>query len=201
MSFPSRSLEPREKRALILLGILAPLILGWYFSSPDETTTIVGAVQNIPAAEKRLARLRLLSAAVPGKEIVLGQVQKELAEREKGLIQADTAAQAQAQLLQIVRRIGRALPAPLDLRSTEIGQVKPFGDRYGEVMVAISFDARIEQLVNLLAELTKQKEMIGTTELRIGAASVKEKIMPVRMTLSGLVKRELVPDKKGAATF
>ena len=188
------TLQPRDKRALAVLGAAVALVLLWLAFSEPQTAKPVVAVDNIPAAEKRLARLRLLAASVPGKEQVFRQVQSELVEREKGLIQAETAAQAQAQLVQIVRRLARN--ENLDLRNTEIGAVKKFGADYGEVAVSANFECGIEQLLNLMAALTAQKEMIATTDLRVGAANPKQKTMPVRLTVSGLVRKELVADRR-----
>ena len=192
------NLSDRDRRALKLLGAVLVLILAWYFATGDDTSTAVvpAAADSIPAAEKRLGRLRQIAAAVPGKEQVLKQVTTELVEREKGLIQADTAAQAQAQLLQILRRVARDQPNPIDIRNTEVGQVKAYGDQYGEVLVAASFETGIDQLLNLLAGLTAQKELIGTSEIRIGAANPKQKTMPVRLVISGLVRRELLPETR-----
>ena len=117
------------------------------------------------------------------------------------MIRADTAAQAQAQLLQILRKLAKKQTPPIDLRNTEIGMVKAFGDKYGEVTVALNFESRIDQLINLLSDVTAQKEIIGVNDMRIGGAHPKEKTMPVRLTISGLVRRELVPDKKGQWLF
>jgi hypothetical protein len=86
------------------------------------------------------------------------------------------------------------------MRNSEIGPVKPYGDRYGEVTVSLNFEARIEQLVQLLSDITAQNEIIGVDNVRIGTANPKEKIMPVRLTVSALVRRELVPDKKGGSS-
>lgn len=190
-------LQDRDKRALMLLAVTATLLIGWWVTSTsDKTTVVVAAVDNIPAAEKRLSRLRLLAASVPGKQQILDQVSAELTEREKGLIHAATAAQAQAQLLQILRTLARKQSPPIDLRNTEIGTVKPYGDQYGEVTVALNFESRIDQLINLLSDVTAQKEIIGVNDMRIGGAHPKEKTMPVRLTISGLVRKDLVPDKK-----
>jgi hypothetical protein len=189
----------RNRRALILGGVFVVALLAWHFMSEDGTSEVVTvSAENIPAAEKRLERYRLLSATVPVKEAALASVQKELAEREKGVIQAETAAQAQAQLLQILRKIARAQPNPIDLRGTEMGPTRTMGDQYGEVSVALTFEAGIEQLVNFLADLTAQKELIGTTDFRVGSANPKQKTMPVRLTVSAVVRRELAQEKKGA---
>jgi hypothetical protein len=195
------SLQEREKKLLIVGAIVVPLIIGYWALTKDESipTAVAPVVDNIPAAEMRLRRLRAIAASVPAQEQALQQANSELSVREKGLIQADTAPQAQAQLLQILRKIGKAQTPGIDLRNSEIGPVKAYGDSYGEVTVSLNFEARIEQLVQLLSDVTAQKEIIGVNDVRIGSANPKEKSMPVRLTVSGLVRRELVPDKKGGS--
>jgi len=197
------TITQRDKRVLIGGVIAAGLILTWRLTSssssaPGET---VKATQSIPLGEKRLAKLRQMTAAVPGKEQALKQVSTELASREKGLILADSAAQAQAQVVQVLRRIGKAQSPPLEFRGVEIGPVRPFGDSYGEVLISVSLDAQIDQLVNLLADISAQKELIATNEIRIGQAHPKQKVIPVRLTVSGIVKKSLLPVKKGPGTL
>lgn len=194
-------LTDRDKRALILLAGISVVLIGWYVGSGDDTVKVVGPVNDIPAAERRLTRLRQIAATIPGREETLGKARAELDRREKGLIHAETAAQAQAQLLQILVRLGRKQSPPIDMRNTEIEPVKALGDSYGEVIVALNFDSGIEQLVDFLADITAQRELVATTDLRVGAAHPKAKTVPVRMTVSGIVRRELVPDKKGAGTL
>jgi hypothetical protein len=65
------------------------------------------------------------------------------------------------------------------------------------VSVSISLECGIEQLVNFLAELGAQPELLATTDLRLGAAREKDKILPARLTVSGVVPRKLIPEKKG----
>lgn len=195
-------IRDRDRRALILLAAVSVVLIGWWLGSGDDPSTqVVGAVDNIPAAERRLARLRQVAAAVPGREQVFQKAAAELAVREKNLVQADTAAQAQAQLLQILVRIGKKQTPPIDMRNTEIGQVKALGSSYGEVFVAVNFESGIEQLVQFLADVTAQKELISTTDMRIGTAHPKAKTIPVRITVSGVVRRDLIPDKKGLGTL
>ena len=61
----------------------------------------------------------------------------------------------------------------------------------------MSFEAGIEQLVNLLADLGAQPELLATSEIRIGQANGAQKLIPVRLTVSGIVPRKLIPEKKG----
>jgi hypothetical protein len=193
-------LQDRDKRALVVLGVVLVLVLIYWIatsSSSSSSAKVVAPVESIARDEKRIATLRTSMATLDGKEAVLKQVSAELTEREKGLIPGDTAEQAQAQLLQIMRRLAKAQSPPLDIRQTELGQPRSFGDAYARVTVSATIDCRIDELLNLLAALTAQSELIATDEIRCGAANPKSKAMPVRLTVSGLVPRRLVPEKKG----
>lgn len=194
------TLQKRDKRALVILGVAAVALIVWnYFLTRESATPVVSAAGSVPAAEKRLARLRQTAALLPAREETLKAVRDQLALREKGLIQADTGPQAQAQLLQILRRLTAA--QSIEVRTVEMGQVRPLGDDYGEVSVPVTFECRIEQLLNLLADLTSQSDAVAASEVRIGVASEKEKTITVRLTASGVVPRRLVPEKKGVARF
>jgi hypothetical protein len=116
-------LTDRDKRALVILGVVATIVLIWYFLPDNGKPVVAVSTDSIPATEKRLQRLKQQAATVPGKEQVLAAVSTELAGREKGLIQADSAAQAQAQLLQIIRRIARSETSTV--RSPSRSTLKP----------------------------------------------------------------------------
>jgi len=195
------SLSEREKRLVMLLGVSLVFVLGYYLLTPGTNTTqVVSVTDSIPMAEKRLEKLRETAALAPGREEALKKVRLELAEREKGVIQAGTAHEAQADLLQILNRVGKAQAPPIEMRSSEMGRIGRLSDDYGEVSVSVSFDCHIEQLVNFLSDLTSQKEIISNSEVRIGSTNQKDKMMPVRLTLHGVVPRKLIPaEKKGIA--
>jgi hypothetical protein len=159
----------------------------------------VASTDSVALAERRLARLRQTAATVPGKEEAFKHATAELATREKGLIAADSAAQAQAQLIQLIRRLGSAEAPPVEIRATEIGSIREFGDAYGEANVAVQIECRIDQLVNLLAAIAAQPELVSTSDLRVTSTNAKEKTVGVRLAVSGIVPRKLVPVKKGAA--
>jgi hypothetical protein len=147
--------------------------------------------------EKRLARLRDTAALVPQKEQILKTVSAELAKREAGLIQADTAPQARAHLLEVLRRL--CAGESIEVRSAELGSIAALGDAYGAVSVAVQVECRIEQLVNLLAAISAQPELITTAELRITAPNEsKDKLIGARIGVQGAIARKLVPDKKGS---
>lgn len=196
------SMSTRDRRALAALGVALVLGAAYRFWPADSAPAVVGpASDNLALTEKRLAKLRETAATVPAKEKILKQVAGDLAGREKGLIAADTAAQAQAQLIQIIRRLGDAENPPVEIRSTEIGTVRPLDEAYGEALVSVQIECKIEQLVNILAEIPAQPELVATSDLRVIAANAKDKTVAVRLTLSGVVPHRLVPEKSkpGAA--
>jgi hypothetical protein len=79
--------------------------------------------------------------------------------------------------------------------------VKKFGDAYGEVSVTISAECGIEQILNFMADLSNQPELVSTTSVQLGQAHAKKKTLPVRMTISGLVPKKLAPAKKSEVSF
>ena len=202
------TLTDRDRRALVILGcaLVEGGLLYWYSNSSPSSSgggsaKISAPVDSIDRTQKRLAMLRTQAATLPGKEAVLQQVSLELAEREKGLIAGDTAEQAQAQLLQVIKRVAQQQMPPLDLGQVELGRPRPFGTAYGQVSVSITVTCRIEELVNFLAALSAQPELAATEEIRFGTSHPKQKTMPIRLTISGLVARRLVPVRKGLGEF
>ena len=192
-------LDKRDRRALLLLAAAGVVMLLIKWSAKSGPEVAEAAADSVEMAEKKLARLRQLAATVPGKEAVLKQAQAQLAVKEEGVIQAETAQQAQAQLLQTIRAIGKE--EKIDARGGEFGPVKPLGEDYGEVSVAVSFECGIDHFVNFLAALTSEKALLASSEMRITSANPKEKTVNVRLTLSGVIPRKLVPEQKGSSLF
>jgi hypothetical protein len=190
------NLDARQRRIAAFAVIVLAVGLTIYFW-PDSTPTVVAPVgDNVALAEKKLAKLREDAATIPAREDILKKVTAELGVRERGLIVADSAPQAQAQLIQIIRGLGRSENPPVEIRSTELIPVRPLGDAYGEASVAVQVDCRIDQLLNILAGIAARPELVSTSDLRITSASVKDKTLGVRLTISGVVPKKLVPGKR-----
>ena len=98
----------------------------------------------------------------------------------------------------IIRRTGK--DAGIDVRGAEEMKVNPLAQDYGEALVGVSFTCRIEQLINFMADLANRPELLATSDIRISAASANDKTINVRLGLSGVVARKLVPAKKGPAS-
>jgi hypothetical protein len=194
------NLSARDRRALLLLAAAVAVVLVLRFAWLDDSAPVAAPaaqVSQVPLTEKRLLRTRELIAQAPELESRLGVWKGALETRESRLIRAATAAQAQESILAIVRRLAGAQAPPIELSSVDPGQIQPFGPGYGEAIVGVSFVSPIESVVNLLAELSRQPEMLATRDLRVTLANEREKTVNVRLTVSGLVPGALVPQRRG----
>jgi hypothetical protein len=194
------NLNQRDRRALILLAVslLVSAVLYYGFPGGTDTTPAASApiAQDPVLARQRLAYLRQVAASVPAREALMKQTSIDLASRETGILQADTIPQGEAALLEIARRIGKE--EQLDVRGGDFGTPKVFGD-YALVYATVTFECHVEQLVNFLADLAKEPELIAPSEEHITSGNAKEKTMNVRMVLAGVVPKKLIPEKKGLA--
>jgi hypothetical protein len=188
------TLTPGGRRTIASAAVSLALSVIWYFwQSGSAASAVVAPTDSVALAEKRLARLRDTAATVPQKEEILKSVTAELAKREAGLIPGETAAQAQSQLQQIMRRL--CANQQIDFKFTGLPGIVPFGDAYGEASVIVQFECRMEQLINLLADLATQPQLLTTDEIQVTVANPKEKTVSVSLTVSGVTARKLVPEK------
>ncbi len=198
------TITDRDKRALIVLGAVAVIALGVYFWPQEAASTnVVGLSGSVDTAEHRLEQVRRLAAQVPGRQAQLDAITADVGRWEEGLIRQETGQQAQAQLLGILREIASSQDPPVEFASVEIGQIQPLGDSedYGEVLVSVNFECGIEQLVNMLADLTHRPEAVATDEIRIAPKNEESKTIQVRLQVAGLVPRSLVPEQRGLGRF
>jgi hypothetical protein len=194
------TLTTRDRRALVALAVAGVAIIVYLLTSGSGSTPAAQVVSlNSTQLRQRLVLLRQTAAVLPAREAVLKQTEADLADRERGIIQAGTAAEAQSELLQTAVRLGKA--NDLEVRSSDFGAPKVFGD-YGIVYATVSFDCHVEQLLNFLADLTREPQLIVPSEERVVASgNPKDKTMNVRMVLAGVVAKKLIPEKKALGAF
>lgn len=188
-----------RKTLLILAGGLAGIAILRFGVYGDHQPNVVAAVDSIPMAETRLQKLRELAATVPAREAVLKAATADLDSREKGMLKADTVPQAQALLQEVIRSVGAA--NGIDARGMEDWRFKTMGADYGEVSVTVSFACAIEQLVNFLAALANEPELLATNSIQVTGGGDKNKRIQVRLSLSGVVPRKLIPERKTGSAF
>lgn len=187
----------RDKRALLLLAPAVLISLAVYFW-PAQEAGVVAPRMTVTRAEGRLTQVRQRVADAPGRIEAAGKLEKELEQREKSLITAQTLPQAQAQLLQIVRRVATAQQPPLVFRTSDFSPARELDGQYGVVTITLSMEAGIEQIVNFLADIGNQPESLGTAEITLGTANPKSKTIATRIAVQGLVDRKLIPVRKEA---
>jgi hypothetical protein len=189
----------RNALYIVVIAALLFLVVRKYVSGSDDGTPVAAAQESQQAAENRLYRLRRIAAGIAGKEQIHKQAQAELAEREKGLMKAENKQQAQVSLIELVQNTARA--NQIEIRGSQESREKVLNDDYGEVSVAVVFTCGMEQLVNFLAALGNQPEIVATDEIHISGGSDKMKNVQVRLVVSTPVPRKLLPEKKGAASL
>ena len=189
----------RKYAAMLLVSVVLFFLLKFGSSSSSEGTAVVAVTDSIPLAEKRLEKLRQAAATVSAKEEIQKQAKAELASRETGLLKGDTKEQAQAQLLELVQGVAKA--NGIETRGVERYTESVIDSDYGEVGVEITFGCGIEQVINLLAALADQPQILATNAIHINtSADIKKKLVQVRMGVSGIVPRKLLPQKKVGTT-
>ncbi len=192
-------LTTRDRRALLLLAVAAVIILGLEIVVRErEQAPSTTSDESIVSAQARLRKVRQAAATLPSREQALKAAMADLTQRSKGVINTETLPQAQAQLMQIARNLAGAQEPPIEIRNIEVGQARVFSDDYGEILVPMTFVCRIEQLVNLLADVSAAPELLSVGGLRVTAGDHQEKTINVRLTLSGIVPRRLIPVRRGA---
>lgn len=190
------SLQERDKRALKILVPVAVAGLAWLFwPAVDGGKPVAQSVTNSPAGlEQQIERLRSKETQIPAKRGLMKDLQGQLNVREVGLIVADTLPQAQEMLVRAVRQVARQ--EGFELRNVSIAQPLIYGGEYGQIAVQITAECRVEQVVNFLADLTKRPELIATEDMRINMGNPANKILQFAVTVSGLVPKRLVPEKR-----
>lgn len=194
------NISAQDRRALKILAVAmgaAALYVGYQYwpASTSASAPLTATSDSVEVAEQRLARLRDIAASANAKQDVLKRVTAELASRETGVLQAETGPQALALVQTKIRELLMQEAPPVDVRSTELAAIEPFGDKYGLAPVSVQFECRVEQLVNVMAALAAQTELITTRDITVTAANPRNKTVRVRLTVAGVVPKNLVPDK------
>lgn len=184
----------------LVAGVAVILILRFVVLGGDSSSSTVAPTETVQQAEQRLRHVRQVASTVPGKETVNRQAAAMVNGLEKGVFHADTEPQARAQILEMVTEVAKA--NGVQTRGLDEAHSKPISADYGEITVTVSFGCDVVQLVNLLAGLAAQNQILATNGIHITGGADKKKILQVRLSVSGLVPRKLLaPEKKGLAAF
>ena len=182
------------------LGVMIASVLVRFGVVGGEQSSVVASRDSIPVAKQRLEILRRKAGTVPAKEEILKRVTAELQDREKGVVQAGSSEQARAHLMDVLRNAATDNHFNVN-GASQLPEAKPLGQFYGQVAVGQNFSCGIDQLVNFLAQIAAQQEIISTDTIIVAPARNPNKDITVRLTLSGVIPKALVPEKKKGVTF
>ena len=193
-------LTTRDRRALLILGGVAVLFLAdqagvFSFSRTERGSLFTPAVE---LAEKRLHRLQEVAVQKPRVAAEAESAGRVLAEAEKGLLRAATPAQASAEMQQIMKDLLGS--QGISLRSSEFGAVRAVGDDYAQVPLTVGFSCAIEQWINLMAVLRNAAPVLSSSEVTVGQADIKNKLVNVRMIVAGYIPASLLGKPKGGSS-
>lgn len=182
------------------LGVMLAAVLVRYGALGGGQGSVVASHDSIPVARQRLEILRRKAATVPAREAILKQVTAELQEREKGIVLAATAEQARAHLMDVLHTSAKA--NGFDSQgASQLIETKALGKDYGQVSVGQNFTCGIDQLVNFLSAIANEPEILATDTIIVAPVRNKNKDITVRLTLSGVIAKNLVPQKKKGVNF
>ena len=184
----------RDRRALLILLIVVLTILvakGWSWLQESNRNAPGESARSIDQGEQSLNDLRKTAALAHSREEDHKQIRAEVDHLEKSLIQGNTAAQAQAQLLRIVDAVATQQTPPLTFRQTDFNAGSLYMGYYGEVNITMRFECQIDDLINFMADLSARPELLATKRLRIQANPDNKRIQ-VSLSVAGLVRPELI---------
>ena len=196
--------ELSHRRKILMYATLAVMIAAvavrYGVMGGGERAQVVASRDSIPVARQRLDTLRRKAATLPAKEAILKQVTAELQQREKGIVLASTAEQARAHLMDVLH--STAVANGFDSQgASQFPEPTALGQDYGQVAVGRNFTCAIDQLVNFLSAIANEPEILATDTVYVTPVRNKNKDITVRLTLSGVIPRSLVPQRKKGVTF
>ena len=146
----------------------------------------------MPLAERRLNSLRQIAAGLPAKEAVLKQAETELAAREKTIIVSGHQRPGAGQVAR-----SREAHRPGQWNRDPRRRYSLLPKRSATLWRSLrrcNFTCRIDQFVNFFADLSREPDMLAPSEIpAMSSQDQKNKTINVRMILSGVVPRKLVP--------
>jgi hypothetical protein len=189
-----------SRRNLLMLGALALGVIGVIYDQTAPTPAqVVSGSESPTVLENRLARLRKTAAMVPEKTAALQSISTILQTRERGILAFKTAPQAEAHLLEVVRRLASA--NKIAAGGGDFSPPTQLGTDYGQVTVTVTFESTIDAFVNFLADLSKEQELIAPDQVNISQGNIKAKTVNVRLVVAGVVPKKLVPEKKNVLSL
>jgi Tfp pilus assembly protein PilO len=179
------ALRPRERRLLLLAGILMTGVLGYVYLVEPLMQAHAATVELVAARRGLLARQQRLVARADAYRRELEGLQAEIGRRRGRLLAGDKAPVAASELQKLVK--STAQESGIDVRSERI---LPPLDRggYAEVPVEVTFSGPIRGLTAFLHRLDAAPILLALTDLKVRAPAIgTSRDLSATLALSGFI--------------
>lgn len=182
----------KDKVALTVAGFAVALFAIFQFAVFPVWDLLQESRSNLPIQEQRLQKYREVARTAGLRAAEVSSEAAKLRQAEGGLLNSNTAAFASGELQGLVKQL--ASNASIDVRSNEFLPLKKLSDDYTEVPIGLQFQCRLDQLVNLLKDISGSPQYLVVPKLMIQSGVSKEKLITVNMQIAGVMRAE--PSKK-----
>ena len=185
-------IQSRDRRALMILltagALFAVMQLDFFF--PSTGSPLVGG--SIEGAQERFLDAQVQARQKPLVGAESQEAAKALAEFESGLLQAESAELAKAEMRQVV---GNLLVAEgITMRASRFGNVELEQDYFAQVPLTVDFDCRVEQFVNWMTTLSNSERLLTTRRIVLRPTKTETKAVRAQVTVSGYLPVSRTPE-------
>lgn len=184
--------QRRDRRALVVLLVAGALfaIMQLDFFFPSTGSPLVGG--SIEDAEERLLNAQVNARQKPLVQTEFEEAARVLTELENGLLQAESAELAKAEMRQLVGNL--LIAEGITMKASGFGNVKLEQDHFAQVPLTVDFDCRAEQFVNLMAAFSNNERVLGTRRIMLSPTNTETKAIRVRATVTGYLPVSRTPE-------
>lgn len=179
-------ISQRDKTALTVAAVaLAVFVLLQFLVFPvwDSWQQAPGSVA---VEAKKLEKFREIAQTLRSRKAKVSAVEAKVREAEGGLLKNKTAPLASAELAELVQRLTAA--RAIDVRSSDFLPAKPLSPEYVQVPLALHFQCRLDQFVNLLKDMATNQKYLTVRWLAVQSGGAKDKTVTVSMQVAGVMR-------------
>lgn len=181
-------LTQRDRRALLLLGFSAVLLLFLNYVAVPWGEKVLTSDDDLRMAEKKLRHEKAMVVSAPVLDAEVKTLQARLAGEEQKLLSSNDPSQASAQLQQWISQ--RAADQKIQLLQSDFIQPVPFADSYLRVPIRVEVIGQITQVAQFMNALTHGDRLIAVDDLSVNSGfDDKDKKVRCSMVISALMRK------------
>jgi hypothetical protein len=146
---------------------------------------------NLPVRERTLAKYREAVETSALWKTKAEVQQGRLRDAEAGLLTSATPALGSAELQDWIKQLTAG--QGIEILSSDFLPPRPLGSEYLQVPLGLRFDCRLDQLVNLLGQLSQGAKSLAVSRLSVQATGEKDKRVNVTMSVAGMMRAQGAP--------